>query len=104
MACGLPAIVSDAVGCADDLVVSGETGEVFPKDSLAGLTSCLDRVASDAVYLQRLGDAARRRVARWAPSVAAEGTARAVREVARRPARGLRSQAQESPTEPWSRC
>jgi glycosyltransferase involved in cell wall biosynthesis len=30
MATGLPCVVSDRVGCAPDLVIPGETGEVFP--------------------------------------------------------------------------
>ncbi len=30
MACGIPAVVSDAVGCGPDLVEPGVTGEVVP--------------------------------------------------------------------------
>jgi glycosyltransferase involved in cell wall biosynthesis len=38
---GLPVVVSDAVGCAPDLVESGVNGYVFETDSLSGLASCL---------------------------------------------------------------
>ena len=37
MACGLPAVVSDAVGCGPDLIEEGQTGAVFPLGRYAGL-------------------------------------------------------------------
>ncbi|NDB75533.1 MAG: glycosyltransferase, partial [Verrucomicrobia bacterium] len=43
MACGLPAIVSETVGCAPDLVTEGETGFTFPTGSEAGLMASLRR-------------------------------------------------------------
>lgn len=45
MACGLPAIVSDAVGCAPDLVTAGETGFNYPVGDAARLADCLKRCA-----------------------------------------------------------
>jgi len=44
MACGLPAIVSDAVGCGPDMVEEGKTGFVFPLGDVAALADCLQRV------------------------------------------------------------
>lgn len=44
MACGIPAVVSDAVGCGPDLVEPGATGEVAPLDDVAGLAAAIDRV------------------------------------------------------------
>ena len=35
MACGLPAIVSDHVGCVADLVIHGQTGLIFPLDQVS---------------------------------------------------------------------
>jgi glycosyltransferase involved in cell wall biosynthesis len=43
MACGLPAIVSDAVGCAPDLIEEGKTGFVFPPGNFTSLAECLLR-------------------------------------------------------------
>ena len=40
---GLPAIVSDAVGCAPDLVEPGKTGEIFATASISELTAALLR-------------------------------------------------------------
>lgn len=37
MACGIPAIISDACGCVPDMIESGQTGYTFP----VGNTSCL---------------------------------------------------------------
>lgn len=42
MACGLPAIVSDAVGCEPDMIDRGETGFSYPLGDVGGLS---DRVA-----------------------------------------------------------
>jgi glycosyltransferase involved in cell wall biosynthesis len=44
MATGLPCVVSDRVGCAPDLVVAGQTGEVFPMGDLAALAAALESV------------------------------------------------------------
>lgn len=44
MACGMPAVVSDAVGCGPDLVEPGATGEVAPWADVDGLAAAIDRV------------------------------------------------------------
>jgi glycosyltransferase involved in cell wall biosynthesis len=44
MACGLPIIVSDAVGCADDLVKNGQNGYIFPKGDVGALAVALENV------------------------------------------------------------
>jgi glycosyltransferase involved in cell wall biosynthesis len=44
LATGLPCLVSDRVGCAPDLIVSGETGEIFPAGEIAPLVAALDRM------------------------------------------------------------
>lgn len=44
MACGIPAVVSDAVGCGPDLVRPGATGEVAPWGDVTGLAAAIDRV------------------------------------------------------------
>ena len=54
LATGLPVVVSDAVGCAPDLVRAGETGRQFALGDVAALAETLDAVrrempASDAV-------------------------------------------------------
>lgn len=38
---GVPAVVSNTVGCADDLIVSGLTGEVFKNEDAVSLGESL---------------------------------------------------------------
>jgi glycosyltransferase involved in cell wall biosynthesis len=61
MACGVPALVSDQVGCAVDLITPGETGDVFACGDTSGLAALIARHA-DRSDLDRMGEAARRRV------------------------------------------
>lgn len=73
---GLPAIVSDAVGCADDLVLPGLTGEVAAANSVSSLASALAR----ATPLMRDPETAlrtRERIAKYTVEQAALGIERA---------------------------
>jgi len=49
LACGLPCVVSDAVGCAVDLVVSGKSGESHPVGDVPALTAALQKVRGAAL-------------------------------------------------------
>jgi glycosyltransferase involved in cell wall biosynthesis len=74
MACGLPAIVSDAVGCAGDLVRSGETGFVFPCGDVAACAHAMAALASMPVARRReLSAAARRTIGSYSADLAAVG-------------------------------
>ena len=55
---GVPALVSDRVGCHPDLVTEGETGWVFASESLPDFVAKL-RTALDAVRQDRAGFASR---------------------------------------------
>lgn len=46
MACGTPAIVSQACGCEPDLIESGRTGYSFPLGDVSALTECLRQFAA----------------------------------------------------------
>jgi glycosyltransferase involved in cell wall biosynthesis len=46
MACGIPAVVSDAVGCGPDLIDPGRTGATFPFGDTAALTAAIRNVLS----------------------------------------------------------
>lgn len=59
MACGLPALVSDQVGCAADLVRPGETGAVFACGDVTELSRLLVEFAAQPDNLQAQGDRAR---------------------------------------------
>jgi glycosyltransferase involved in cell wall biosynthesis len=64
MACGVPAIVSDQVGCADDLVRPGETGLVFPMGDVAALAKAIVALATNPERRRAMGEAARAVVTR----------------------------------------
>lgn len=53
MACGIPAIVSDAVGCGPDLIDPGQTGAIFPLGDVAALSSAIENVLSFDAELTR---------------------------------------------------
>jgi glycosyltransferase involved in cell wall biosynthesis len=82
MACGRPAIVSDRVGCAADLVTDGVTGFVVPFGDTAALARRLVEVASNPGQLRAMGEEARGRVLKgYSVEKSAEGTLRAVEYV-----------------------
>lgn len=62
MACGLPAIVSDLVGCAEDLVLEGLTGLVSRFGHPPALAAAMGRMAADPGAAARMGATARKRV------------------------------------------
>lgn len=82
MGFGVPAIVSDEVGCASDLVEPGETGWIFRCRDVDGLASCMSRMASDPAEAERMGSRARKRVAAYTAENAARGILEAARAVA----------------------
>ena len=72
MAAGLP-IVACRAAAVPEVVPDGECGLLVPPRDLTALASALDRLASDVAGHARLGEAGRRRVARYdAPLVARE--------------------------------
>jgi glycosyltransferase involved in cell wall biosynthesis len=59
MACGLPAIGSDQVGGAEDLVLEGRTGLVSPVGQPAALAAAMGRMAADPATAARMGATAK---------------------------------------------
>jgi glycosyltransferase involved in cell wall biosynthesis len=65
MACGLPVIVSDQVGCGDDLVRSGETGLVIRANRETELTAAILQLMRDAPARRRMGQVAENLISTW---------------------------------------
>jgi glycosyltransferase involved in cell wall biosynthesis len=80
MACGLPAVVSDAVGCGPDLIRPGFTGAVAPLGDVAGLSSAIGSVLAfdPATTRQALAE----RMDKYSPAKAVEGMLEAVETLA----------------------
>lgn len=71
MACGVPAVVSDAVGCGPDLIEPGVTGAVAPLDDVPALATAISSVlALDTVSVRR---ALAARMELYSPARATEG-------------------------------
>ena len=80
-ACGRPAIVSDLVGCSQDLILADETGFTFPFGDWETLARILVAAASDPQKLKVMGTAAAERIRAYSPETAANGIVRAVKEL-----------------------
>lgn len=81
MAAGVPAVVSDRVGCQPDLVVEGETGAVFPMGDVAALRAALNRIRQSYANGHDFGDRSRRRAAQHDFAAATDGLLHACRRL-----------------------
>jgi glycosyltransferase involved in cell wall biosynthesis len=79
MACRVPAVVSEAVGCAPDLVEPGVTGEICQHGDVAGLAQAIEKVLRADQDGQRQQVA--RRIAAYSPGAAAQGVLEAAVEL-----------------------
>ena len=82
MACGLPVIVSDRVGCADDLVRHGQTGLVVSAGREIALTDALQQLVRDAPARSRMRHAAESLISNWTLGNEAQNVVCAWREIA----------------------
>ena len=78
MACGRPALVSDQVGCAADLIEEDKTGWVFPFGDWRRLAELLAVISESPERVRSMGDACRQKIRGYSPEAAAEGIAEAV--------------------------
>jgi len=79
MVCGLPAIVSDRVGCGPDLVEEGITGSIFPFGDVDALAKKMIDLASDSRKAEEMGQRAKQLVLQnYSVEKAVEGTMKAI--------------------------
>jgi len=71
MACGTPAVVSDAVGCGPDLIEAGRTGASFPLGEVAALDAAIRSVLGRDKSTFR--DQLAQKIAAYSPVAAARG-------------------------------
>ena len=81
MASGKPCLVSDHVGCGPDLIVPGETGDVFPLADTAALSSLLAAYAERQRDLPRMGAKAEQAASRYSIGAAVSGLMDAINAV-----------------------
>jgi len=73
MACGLPCIVSDKVGCGPDLIDRDETGAIYPLGDVGALAEAMRHVATDRRALAAMGARARKRIGGHSVDAAVDG-------------------------------
>lgn len=83
MASGRPCFVSDHVGCGPDLIVPGETGDVFPLGDIAALASLLGSYAERREGLKDMGARAGHEAYRNSVGVAVESVMSAIDAVSK---------------------
>lgn len=82
MACGCPAIVSEAAGCAPDLIVEGKTGFIFPLGNVEKLKEKLSAFSDLKSTGHDFAHALSSKLADFNVAAAVRGTLRAARELA----------------------
>lgn len=78
---GLPVIVSDKVGCREDLVIQGETGYVFPSGDAAALAEAMSRLSLDRENARRMGEQGRKLARNYRVEDAVNGIVKALEYV-----------------------
>ena len=73
MACGLPIVASDLVGCVPDLVREGQSGAVFRARDPEALAAALRPLVEQPALREQLAEGARRLVAGYDVAAAADG-------------------------------
>jgi 1,2-diacylglycerol 3-alpha-glucosyltransferase len=77
MASGLPVLVSERCGCAQDLVQPGVNGILFNPTDIDALAQAMRDVAAESCDRQAMGQASQEIVAHWSPDHFAKNLAKA---------------------------
>jgi glycosyltransferase involved in cell wall biosynthesis len=81
MSCARPAVVSDAVGCAPDLIRDGRTGAIFPLGDVEALSKILMAFAGSPERLRAMGERGRAALRPYSHDAAVQGVVDAVEAV-----------------------
>jgi glycosyltransferase involved in cell wall biosynthesis len=84
MASGRPAVVSEATGCAPDLIEEGVTGYTYPAGNVGALRNRIEHFLRDPAAMRRMGAIAGARIAAYSPAAAAAGVLHAAQAAAGR--------------------
>jgi glycosyltransferase involved in cell wall biosynthesis len=78
MAAGLPVLVSDSCGCAEELVIEGENGFKFLPDDTEELAKLMTFIAGKNCDREAMADSGRKIISSWQPERFAAGLRDAV--------------------------
>jgi len=85
MCAGLPIVLSDEIGCAEDLVAGRRNGATFPAGDVDRLAAALRTFLVDPQVRARAGKASLERIAGWSYRGCAEGLRAAIEAIGARP-------------------
>jgi glycosyltransferase involved in cell wall biosynthesis len=83
MACGLPIIVSNAAGCASDLITDQWNGVIVPAKDVDALTSAMRLLASRPDVLTRMGTRSQERIRQFSAEAWSDGIAQMLDSISR---------------------
>jgi glycosyltransferase involved in cell wall biosynthesis len=78
MACGLPVVVSQTAGSAEDLVRHGENGFHFDPNDPEALAFCLGNLIDNPIQREKMGENSRKIIADWGCANFARNALRAI--------------------------
>jgi glycosyltransferase involved in cell wall biosynthesis len=78
---GLPVVVSDTVGCREDLVIPGETGHIFPSEDASALADKMMQLLENPDQARHMGENGRQLIQRYRVADAVEGIVQALEYV-----------------------
>jgi glycosyltransferase involved in cell wall biosynthesis len=81
MCAGVPIVLSEEIGCVEDLVESGVNGATFTAGDIDGLVAALRTLLVDADHRARAGKASLERIARWSYRECLAGLGAAIKTV-----------------------
>ena len=81
MACGLPVILSEAAGCAADLVTENWNGCIVPPGEVSSLTSAMRKLANQPNLCAAMGVNSKKRISNYSPDAWSMGISRMVESV-----------------------
>lgn len=81
MACGLPCLVSDRVGCGPDMITPRQTGDVFPMGDSRALVRSMREFAGNKVLTSFMQEKAKEHAQKYAVSVGVNRTVEALTRV-----------------------
>jgi len=82
MASGLPVLVSERCGCADDLIDEGVNGYTFDPCDIEALANLMMKISSDECDRAAMGRASQMIISRWTPETFAKHLLNAVQSAA----------------------
>ncbi|HSS98207.1 MAG TPA: glycosyltransferase family 4 protein [Terriglobales bacterium] len=77
MACSLPIIISEAAGCAEDLVQDGWNGFKFSTADVSKLTVLMKNIVGDTKRMHEMGQRSFQSIQHYSPEICADGIAEA---------------------------